>query len=404
MGQASDYFFAPLPLSQSNNAEMPKKGCQTDRDSLTSAHSQTASPALLPLREAEDQDVPNNEYPGSSIFRGLGELLYSVLLLGALHAKERYLDASTQTKDADDDIDTVSQCSDGTLIGGDGSSDGSAAMTAVAMEGESDSTNPSEAEDPSLRGAYELVSVARSDSDEIISPSFDGNPSLQDAAGDFEAKVVADGRIVEEMPVDLAMSAGRPPPRTGHPDLTATRTPPRDRQGSVTHSTAQLLFHSFSRPLVYPTETSAEQLTSVNYDELQPPIDDTDQSTGTPSSQFPSDMSDFDSEDEETDTIHKSKGPRLMKSARKFLIGQYHGKKSPVRVRTANLVNVDDPPIQTVSAARKPMVVRSPVRQHSYQPTMSDATESGDYLCDGGRDEDDEFLAPFNRLERRTSL
>lgn len=398
MGQASDYLFTPLPLSQSSDTDMPNKECQTGHDSLPSEQSQAAHPTSPSSRAAESQDVPNNEYPGSFILRGLGEFLYSVLLLGALDAKERYLAASSQTNGDDDDIDTVSQCSDGTGIGGDESSEVSASMAAIAMEVESDSTIPSELEDSSLRGAYEVVSVIYSDSDENICPSLDGNPFLHDAAGDSESKIDADGRITEVLPVSLAMSADTPSPRTGYPDLTATPTPSGNTHGSEIRSTAQPLFHSFARPSIYPTETSIEQVTSVNYDDLQTPTNDTSQGGGSPSSQLPYGMSDSETENEETESIHKPKGFRLMKSARKFLKGQYYRNKSPVTARTREfpkLMNTEDPPIQAV-AARKPMIVQSPVRQHSFQPMMFDATESGDY--DGEGDEEDEFLPPFNRL------
>ncbi|KAL8926565.1 MAG: hypothetical protein Q9208_002892 [Pyrenodesmia sp. 3 TL-2023] len=404
MGQASDYLFAPLPLRQSSEAEMPNQECQTDRDSLPSEQSQSARPALPSFEEAEAQDVRNDEYPGSFIFRGLGELLRSVLLLGALDAKDRYLDASMQTDGADDDMDTVSQYSDGTCIRGDVTSEVSASMPAVAVEGESDSTNPSAAEDPSRLGAHEVASVVYLDSDLGISPMVDGIILPHDAAAYFETEIDTDDKLIEEMLVNLARSTDTQFPRPGYPEPTFTPTPPQHTRKSEDHSSALPLFQSFARPSIYPAEMSAGEAPSITYDELQAPADEGHESIGSPSRLSLHDMSDPEIDDEETTTIHKSKGLRLMKTARKFHKGQYHQKKSPVTVGAAKLMNADDPPIRTVAGARKPMIVQSPVRQHSYRPMMVDATESEDELGGGESGEDDEFLAPFNRLEKKNPL
>ncbi|KAI4173837.1 MAG: hypothetical protein LQ346_008332 [Caloplaca aetnensis] len=389
-------------MNQSSKAEMPSKEQQTDHNALPSEDLPAAQSTMQSSAEAEAQEILGDRNPGSSIFRGLGQLLHSVLLLGALDAKGRYLDDSTETDDAGDYIDTVGQSFNWTRIGGYKSND-----AATETKGENEGTDTPEAADPAASESYEAVAADYLDSNDHLYIKTDGTPLPQGAVDEFDIKIDADGGVTEEMPVDSVNSADTQSTGLDPPEALSAPGLPRQPEDHEGDSSAQPLFQSFARPAIYPAATGVEDAPSVDYDELQPPTGDTNGSIGSPSSQSVCDLSEAEPEDEATSTKLESKSSKLTNTARKLLTGRYHRKISPWKVQTRGSpkpMNADDPPLQTVAAARKPIIVQSPVRQHSYKPMMSDGTESEDLFDGGERDEEDDFLAPFNRLERKASL
>ncbi|KAI4157014.1 MAG: hypothetical protein L6R39_000830 [Caloplaca ligustica] len=378
MGQASDFLFAPLSMSQNNEATMSGKERQQTRGESTASNAQIGQPEPS-LPDARDikyaasescfsgsprtvADSPKAEHtardvlPESSAFWALGRLLHSILVLGALDARNRYGGASSQIGEDNHHPEPVNASCDGTEM---------------------------------TPGPVKAV-----DSDHISTISLSSQRS-------FEATVHQDGIATEEMPVYLRASAD------ANIGISVSSQPrsvlPNDFQGPdiETATGAQPLFQSFARPSVTPAGT--EETQSLHYDDLAALTDDHNAGNGHANSGTSQRSSDLESEDETTSI---TSGDRRSNVARTVITGKYHRKSSPLEgcsraPLTTNKASV--PPIHTVTAARKPTLAWSPVRQASFQVTISDETEPEDATTDGTSDVERDALPPFNKLERKDS-
>ncbi|KAI4111326.1 MAG: hypothetical protein LQ345_006818 [Seirophora villosa] len=397
MGQASDSLFAPVATSNTNDEQAVAHNDATTikadfgligplssggRDTHVSAHdSGTTSPGLeVPsYGNAGAEEVPSDYgFSGFSLFRGLGQLLHSLLVLGAVDAKDRFHDAATQTEE-DDVTDTGSHSSDG----------------ACSTRNQSPQARP-----PGMVLGAELGVN-------------DKTPEEESAVNLHEPSSTKIGGMLD-VHQKFALSQATPDKERGR------------REG------AKPLFQSFGKPSSTP-----EDIQSVNFDDLYDQDDDDNPSKDCNSNSQSVYFSDYEVEDDEDDLPNTQIKPGRAtwpKPARKVLKGNYRRKKPftrkqtyqcfdwisvedlPVRtIATArkptgkrthqclDWISVEDLQVQTIAAARKPTVVLRPTRQISYHPTISDGSESESGLFFAAGDADRDALAPSNGVGKKDS-
>ncbi|KAL8646435.1 MAG: hypothetical protein Q9210_006142 [Variospora velana] len=367
MGQASDFLFSPIPTSNNDNdhllAHEEPTTVRADsgpgrllslggRDTPVATRDSATSPEILSQGNPGAEEVPDESASlGSSFFRGLSQLLQNLLVLSAVDA---FYGAATQT-DEDNVTDSGSSSSDGSLLVGD--------------------------QIPNARPSRNVCG----------------------------ARLEVNDKITKQESVDLHL-----PPNTNmarmlelQPESDLTLAAPEKIHGG-NNGAVEPLFQSFGRPSL--TSEDIEDVQSINYDDLISPDDD-----NISSDEYNSDDRTIyfccnESEDDLPEAPIKPGCTTRSKSSRKVVKGDYHRKKYPQAKRTrrrSEWIIVDQLPVQTLAAARKPTVVPSPIRQVSRQPTISDWLESGSGLLsstgDAAGDADYDALAPFNRLERQLS-
>ncbi|KAL9007975.1 MAG: hypothetical protein Q9173_006855 [Seirophora scorigena] len=369
MGQASDFLFAPVATSNTDDehvvAHHEATTSNTDsglvgpplaggRRAHVAAHdSGTTSlgPEVPPYGNEGAEEVPNDTaFLGFSLFRGLGQLLRTLLLLGAVDAKDRFHDAATWTEE-DDVTDAGSHSSDG---------------------GCRTCKQSPQARPPGI----------------LLGPELEVN-----------------GKVAEKEP---AVNLHEPSSTkiggmlTVHQRFALSQATLEKERGR--HQGAEPLFQSFGKPSSMPEDI--EDVLSVNYDDLYDQDDDESPSQGYNSNNQSVYFSDNEAEDDLPNTQIKPGRAAWPKPARKVLKGDYRRKKplTPKRTyRCLDWISVDDLPVQTIPAARKPTVVSRPTRQISYHPTISDGPESESGLFFAAGDADRDALAPFNSLGRKDS-
>ncbi|KAI4119293.1 MAG: hypothetical protein LQ338_007300 [Usnochroma carphineum] len=429
MGQASEFLFVPPYTSRIGDVEMPKNEPQVTRDSVTAANIQREEP-LTSSAKAQDiqsaarsastcssayrtslangsgaKDVAGRGFPGSSVFRGLGQVLYNILMLDTLDAKEKFHDASTQTEEETEEAGTADESSG--LVG---SPDNLKLEMRSILRGMTLTSTSEEYRDSiqrtlSLRyagDAGDIWSESRSNNNE--SHTDPGPSSLLEWQGLSASTIHPDDTITEEVTVEVRRPTNSDLPRLEQtqPELVLAHSPREEGQGYV--SGRKPLFQDFSRPSVILPGADADEAESVNYDDLEHSYMSNQallENTRSSSDDFSIYSAGLGSGDEAAIDRPKPNGFRRMKTARKVTTGQYHRKQSFAKVRLHRLLKsmtVDDPRIQAIATVRKPTVVPSFVRHISYQPIVFDGTESEDDTACAASDGDTDFLAPFNRL------
>ncbi|KAI4267403.1 MAG: hypothetical protein L6R35_006851 [Caloplaca aegaea] len=367
MGQASDFLFSPIPRSNNDDdhllaheesttiradskpGRLPSLG---GRDSPVAMPDSATSPEILLHGNPRVEEAPDESTSlGSSFFRGLSQLLQN---LPVLRAVDTFYGIPTQT-DEDNLIDSGNSSSDGPLSVGD--------------------QIPNAQPSPNVSGA----------------------------------RLEVNDKITKQE----SMNLHQPPNRnmTGmlelQPESVHTLADP-EKVHCYNNGAAEPLFQSFGRPS--SMQEDIEDVQSINYDDLFNPNDD-----DIPSNEYNSEdrtiyFSCDESEDDLPESQIKPGRTTRSKSMRKVVKGDYHRKKSPQAKRAdrrSDWIIVDQLPVQTLAATRKPTVVPSLIRQVSHQPTISDGLKSGSGLLsstvNAAGDTDYDALAPFNRLERQPS-
>ncbi|KAI4089337.1 MAG: hypothetical protein LQ344_005469 [Seirophora lacunosa] len=389
MGQASDSLFAPVATSKTddehvvahNDATTIKDGSglvgplsSSGRDTHVPAHD--SGTTSLTYGNAGGEEVPSdNGSSGFSLFRGLGQLLHSLLLLGAVDAKDRFHDAATQTEE-DDVTDAGSHSSDGGCS----------------------TRNQS----PQTRSPGTLLGAGLGVND---------NTPEEESAVNLHEPSSTKIRGMLDVHQKFALSQATPEKERG-----------RD-------TGAKSLFQSFGKPSSTP-----EDILSVNYDDLYDQDDDDNPSKDYNSNNQSVYFSDYEAEDDLPNTQIKPGRATWPKPARKVLKGNYRRKKTFTRKQTyqclekisvedlpvrpigttrkptgkrthqcLDWISVEDLPVQTIAAARKPTVVSRPTRQISYHPAISDGSESESGLFFAAGDADRDALAPSNGVGKTDS-
>ncbi|KAI4169995.1 MAG: hypothetical protein LQ348_007190 [Seirophora lacunosa] len=394
MGQASDSLFAPVATSKTDDEHVVAHNDATTikadfglvgppssggRDTHVPAHdSDTASPGLeVPSSgNAGAEEVPSdNGFSGFSLFRGLGQLLHSLLVLGAVDARDRFHDAATQTEE-DDGTDAGSHSSDG---------------------GCSTRNQSPQARPPGMALGAELGVN-------------DKMPEEESAVNLHEPSSTKIGGMPDV-----------------HQKFAPSQAAPEKERGP--HKGVEPLFQSFGKPSSMP-----EDIPSGNYEDLYDHDDDDNPSKDYNSKNQPVYFSDYEAEDDLPNTQIKPGRATWPKPARKILKGNYRRKKTLTRKRTYQSldwtsvedlpvrtigaarkptgkrthqclywISVEDLPVQTIAAARKPTVVPRPTRQISYHPAISDGSESESGLFFAADDADRDALAPSNGVGKEDS-
>lgn len=419
MGHASELLFTPLASKQNSKTEMSNERYQKARNDITTLDMENQNPGPSspedgsiqcaanpsntsssgPAGDSVAEGIAEDGFLGFSNFRGLGQLLHNVLVLGAIDAKEKFQDTSTQTGGDDGDLDARSEASDDTFPAGDETAiEGSGSKIAMELDGDSIISPPIDATEAAREAAYKVVSGGHFGGDEN---ALDHEAQLTcDTRKDTKSELEADGTTTEEMPANLEKASFMTVANPDYLQPKSQHLEPSYRQYQDDCSHGQPLFGSFSRPSVSPILVSPNEIQSIQYDDLpRGSMEDDNWSKGSGSKDRSWHSSNVESEDEAVSTELMSN----CSQAQKAIEGHYYRTNTRAIVRTnrpSNSIGADDPRIQNMTAARKPVVVRSYVRHHSDQPIMFDGNEPDGKLLCAPADGDNDFLAPFNKLER----
>ncbi|KAL8715698.1 MAG: hypothetical protein Q9225_006305 [Loekoesia sp. 1 TL-2023] len=420
MGQASDLLFEPVPKDQRTGADMGDTKGNTIGSNIPSEQPtvfaseaedgppsfRSSSPEHQLSNSQETEDVAKGAFSGLSIFQGLSHLLHSVLVLGALDARDRFQDASAQVQNQSDDIDAASEAPNQLASSDEQATNGVSTSGGISMAHVS--------EENANGGLSETGEIPWREVDTV---ALDGSISSEESGSQHdlylpsklqesvESTVSPDGTNTGQKPMNLQMPADQGIGTNNRPQPESVLAQASQGQSCQQIYDTQPLFQSFSRPSVSSIKQEADEAESIEFSDLRKATS-TDEALnhGRGSSICSTHSSDAGSNDSGSSKPVRS---RWLKTARKVITGQYH-RKSPLHTALKKIskstYKVSDPPIQTVTAARKPTIVQNFIRRTSHQPTVVEESEyDEDTSGETYYELDEDALAPFNKLEKEIS-
>ncbi|KAI4182292.1 MAG: hypothetical protein L6R41_006075 [Letrouitia leprolyta] len=311
-------------------------------------------------KPSETEIVAKGTSSGSSIFQGLSHLLHTCLVLGALDAKDKFLNAFTHNenreKDFDDDAGQCLDEEDAWL------SEVESVCTEDATSDDFDASDTNEKDESTTENGNEVnedEAAVQNNTDDEESKELNDQFSLPGSLqAPFASTVHADGSIAEEIPIEApaqpplfqpsSATAGRnTQPRFETNSLLSPPSPPLSPSSSITSTEpleysdldARYTIHTLSpSPLPSPSETSPQRGTWVQ-------------------------------------------------KAQQVLRGQHRRKSTPLDGIYAPL----DMQIKTITAAKRPTIIQGLVRRVSELGDMVVADSKEEVDAEEGVDADPEI-------------
>ncbi|KAL8934088.1 MAG: hypothetical protein Q9216_006082, partial [Gyalolechia sp. 2 TL-2023] len=222
----------------------------------------SSPPEVRPTNTSETEDVAKDAFSGSSIFQGLSHLLHTCLVLGALDARERFLGASATTQGDTDNIDATSKLSGRHLSSGELKSsaiDTTGGVTIQNLSGES--------QDDYAKSIPEK-SHDEDTSDDDTSHEEHGSdihtPHLSNLQHSSETSDNPDCPLTQHSAIYRGPSSLHP--STPSPQQTPLSTAPQTTNNNNTHP--HPLFHSFSKPSPPSPPSPSSATNTINFADL----------------------------------------------------------------------------------------------------------------------------------------
>ncbi|KAL8940241.1 MAG: hypothetical protein Q9211_002371 [Gyalolechia sp. 1 TL-2023] len=310
-------------------------------------------------------DVAKGGIPGSSLFQGLSHLLHTCLVLGALNARDKFLGALAAIKEDSDNFDAVNELTDHKASCSEVESDYTDTTDGV--------TTPSlsrENQTAYINGISEgTLSEAASDGDDTKEkPESRANyPLAWNARDPLHSLAHPDGPLIEQIPVHSGLHRDPSIDTGDQPQPQAIQAEASRGQTYQDTTRPQPLFPSFTKPHLPSPPQGTDESASQNFDNLS-----------RVSRNLPPSSLDTESSSSSDDPADKAPSPptrsKWLCTPRKVITGEY--RREPVQIPETRYEAYHtpyqhvDPPVRTVSAARKPTIIQSLVRRKSYQSTM----------------------------------
>ena len=416
MGQASDFLLGPMPREAEHLDEETSLRDSVAEETYTDTFTENSPTDVLEAHtansnsgitspELQTPDGPGAEgvledaFSGPSVFQGLSQLVHSLLVLGALHARNTFEDGH---EDENDDFVAPSQSSDQPNSGDDETPNGVSAL------GGSDPITVSE--DPHNGDVFFMAAeFFRQEDEEVAFDSLgasDGSGSqqaLQSPSHNEDAQIstLSSHIVVAEPLLEDSRTYAEPENRIDEVPLSDTlEEKPNQGKRSESTSGVEPLFQSFSRPSVAIMAEATDEGQSIDFEDLGN-LASVEGTAFLGHEEVRSDRSSNSSTTEpDGSTSGKSAGSKWLKTARKIVVGKLYRKRSPQDSPEEEGNGIHDPPIRNVTAAQKPTIVRNLIRRVSHQPSVvGDAESDGSSLGDMDCRLTEDALAPFNKLE-----